>query len=69
MEYVIKGDSKEFKDCLILVCGKSEINAKLALQIMLDNPTDNYKKLIQNMSNLRIKEVEDKDCWWNDNCD
>lgn len=69
LEYIIKGDTPEFKDCLVYVCGKSLDVAKEDLHRMLNNPNENDKKLIQNMGNLRIEETEDKDCWWNFNCD
>lgn len=69
MQYVIKGDTKDFEDCLIYVCGKSLITAKESLSRMLNNPNDNDKKLIKGVSNLRIEKVNDKDCWWNFNND
>lgn len=69
MEYIIKGDTPEFKNCLVYVCGKSFEVAKENLNRMLTNPNENDKKLIQNIENLKIEEVEDKDCWWNFNCD
>jgi len=35
------------------------------LSRLLNNPNDNDKRLIKNHKNLRIEEVDDKDCWWN----
>jgi len=35
----------------------------------LNNPTENDKRLIKDHVNLRIEEVEDRECWWNFNCD
>lgn len=69
MEYIIKGDTPEFKNCLVYVCGKSLDAAKEDLYRMLNNPNENDKKLIHNMKNLRIEKVKDEDCWWNFNCD
>lgn len=74
MEYIIVGDVYAQKDgvkflrndgCLVLVCGKSYENAQSALNKMLINPDENDKKLMKDHENLRIEEVEDKDCWWN----
>lgn len=33
---------------------------------MLNNPTENDKRLMAGHSNFRIKEVPAKDCWWRD---
>ena len=65
MEYIISGDTPQYKDCLVLVCGKSYKKAQAALSRILTNPTENDKKLMKDHENLRIEEVEDKDCWWN----
>jgi hypothetical protein len=69
MEYIIEGDTDKYKDCLVFVCGSSKENAEKALHRILYNPTDNDKRLIEGYQNLRIAEVDDKDCWWNYNCD
>lgn len=69
MEYIIKGDTPEFKNCLVYVCGKLLDVAVEDLHRMLNDPNENDKKLIRNMTNLRIEETGDKDCWWNFNCD
>lgn len=69
MEYIIKGDTAKYEDCLVLVCGTSKENAENALSRLLNNPTNNDKRLIEGHKNLRIVEVSDKDCWWNYNCD
>lgn len=65
MEYIISGDTPQYKDCLVLVCGKSYGNAQASLSRMLTNPTENDKKLMKDHTNLRIEEVKDEDCWWN----
>lgn len=66
MEYVIVGDTKEYKCCLIYVCGKSRENAEKILEGILNNPTENDKLVTKGHTNLRIEEVEDSECWWND---
>lgn len=70
IEYVIVGDTKEYgNSCLVYVVGTSFENAEQVLNRMLNNPNDNDKKLINEVTNLRIEEVDKKDCWWNENCD
>lgn len=69
MEYVIKGDTPEFKNCLVYVCGKEIESANNVLNRILNHPTDNDKKVIRGHHNLRIEEVEDDECWWNFSCD
>jgi hypothetical protein len=66
MEYVIVGDTKEYKNCLIYVCGKSQENAEKILEGILNNPTENDKLVTKGHTNLRIEKVEDSECWWND---
>lgn len=68
-EYIIIGDTEQFKDCLVCLCGSSFDHAQSILRRMLNNPTDNDKKLMEKQTNLRIKEVAEKDCWWNYGCD
>lgn len=63
-DFIIKGDSEQYKDCLVCVCGTSREVAEEHLAKMLSNPSENDKRLIEGMSNLRIEEVEEKDCWW-----
>ena len=45
-EYIIKGDTKEFNDCLICCCGENKSRAEETLNRMVSNPTDNDKRLI-----------------------
>lgn len=68
-DYIIKGDTKEFKDCLIYITGKTYENPEKILDRMLNNPTENDKRLIKGHENFRIGFVKEKDCWWNYNCD
>lgn len=69
MEYIIKGDTERFDSCLVCVCGSSPEEAEKTLHRMINNPTENDRRLIKGHTNLRIEEVADKDCWWNFNCD
>lgn len=69
IEYVITGDTEKYKDCLIYVIGESFDRAKEILNRMLNNPTENDKRVMNGAFNLRIEEVDKKDCWWNGNCD
>lgn len=64
-DYVIVGDTKKYNDCLVYVIGKSYENAEETLSRMLNNPTENDKRLMLEFTNLKIELVEEKDCWWN----
>lgn len=66
MEYTIVGDTEEFKGCLIYLCGTSKENAEEVLDRMLTNPNKNDLAVMEGHTNLRIKEVQDSDCWWNE---
>ena len=68
-EYIIIGDTENYKDCLVCVCGTSLNWANAELYRMLNNPTDNDKRLMQGHTNLRVKEVLAENCWWNGNLD
>ena len=68
-EYIIVGDTKEYKDCLIYVCGYSIEHTEKVLNRMLNNPTKYDEKAMTGLTNLKIKEVNSEDCWWNYNCD
>lgn len=67
-DYVIAGDTKDYKDCLVCVCGTLD-HANEVLDRMLNNPTDSDKRLMNGHHNLRVTEVPEKDCWWHGNCD
>lgn len=68
-EYIIVGDTEKFKDCLVYVCGKSIDHANNVLNKMLTNPDDNDKKVMKGLSNFRVIEVLEEDCWWHGNLD
>ena len=61
IEYIIVGDSKETgnKECLINLAGDKIKGAKKRLQETIAEYGDKY-------DNIKIIEVESKDCWWND---
>ena len=65
-EYIIVGDTKSFKDCLVTVVRGSRSYAEKVLERMLYAPTEDDLLLMRGHKNLRIKEVEEKDQWWND---
>ena len=65
MGWIIIGDTKDNKDCLIYVCGSKE-NAEKVIERMLNNPDENDKRTMKNHFNLRIKETKPKEEWWND---
>ncbi len=69
MEYIIVGDTKEFNDCLVFTCGTSYEHAEEILDRILNNPTENEKRVMKGHKNLRIETVSDDECWWNGNCD
>lgn len=66
MQYIIIGDTENYNGCLICVVSGDITQAENVLRRMLNNPTENDKRLMKGHSNLRIKAVEAKDCWWND---
>lgn len=68
-DYVIIGDTDRFKDCLICIAGKTPEIANKVLDRMLNNPTENDKRLMSGHTNFRIDFAEEKDCWWHRNCD
>ena len=64
-DFIIVGDT-ERGECLVLVVGRKQEYAEEALERMLNNPTENDKRLMEGHSNFRIKEVPAEDCWWRD---
>lgn len=67
MQYIVKGDSEKFDDVLVFVIGHcTKEYAEGVLERMINNPTKNDKRIMKNMRNFRIKEVEENDCWWNE---
>ena len=60
-EYIIVGDYKQFKECLIYVCGSVYERAERVLETTKVLPE--YK----DYTNIHIKEVVANNIWWN-NC-
>lgn len=67
MEYIIIGDTQNFKGCLIYVCSTNRAHAEKVLDRMLNNPNEQDLKVLQTHTNIRISEAED--CWWNGKLD
>ena len=67
-DYVIVGDTKNYKGCLVCVCFTAE-NAEKVLHRMLTNPNEDDKRRMKDHTNLRIERVPKEDCWWHGNCD
>lgn len=65
-EYIIVGDTKDYAECLVYVCGGDRSVAEEYLQRILTNPTDTDKKITEGMTNLRVVEAPEKEQWWND---
>lgn len=64
-EYIITGETKEHGECLVYVCGTSRGNAEKVLHRMLNNPNSNDIIVMKGHTNFRIREIEAKNCWWN----
>lgn len=66
MEYIIVGDTNIHKECLIYTCGKSKETAVNVLDRIINHPTIDDMLMKMKHINIKIQEVDDKDCWWND---
>ena len=64
MNYIIVGDSETYKEILVYTCGTNKEKAEKILNDMLTNPSKEDKVVMKGLSNFKIDEVEDKDCWW-----
>ena len=69
MEYLIVGDTKNYKDCLIYRCGDNRENAEKILNRLLNNPSNDDKIVSKGHFNIKIKKIDDSECWWNDAVD
>lgn len=65
-EYLIVGDTKNHKDCLIYRGGNSREDVERVLDRVLNNPNDYDKFVSKGHFNIRIEEVDSSECWWND---
>lgn len=59
-EYIIVGDTAEYKECLVYVGGRTMEQAKEMLEKAKQDAH------FADHSNFQIKETESKDNWWND---
>ena len=62
-EYIVVGDYKQFKNCLIYVCGHDAENAQRAFEKAMLLPE------FEAYTNIHIEEVEPGERWWDKNCD
>jgi hypothetical protein len=62
--YIIVGDTDQYEDCLVCAIHGGRDHAEDVLERMLNNPTENDKKLMEGHKNLRVKETVQKNCWW-----
>jgi hypothetical protein len=65
VEYIIVGDTDKYEGCLVCLAGDTREGAEELLNNMLTNPSDNAKVLMEGHTNLRVKQVKSRDCWWN----
>jgi hypothetical protein len=65
-EYLIVGDTKNHKDCLIYRCENSREDAEKVLDRVLNNPNNDDKFASKGHFNIRLEEVDSSECWWND---
>lgn len=63
---IITGITKRHGRCLICICGAKP---EEELERMLNNPTKEDLQIIAGATDLEIKEVPEKDCWWNGKLD
>ena len=63
-QYIIAGDTEKYKGCLIYTCGSSIETAKKSLDRILNNPTKDDLFSIKGLTNIRILEEKEEDCWW-----
>ena len=71
-EYIISADyviNGEVCRCLVALAGVTMEHAEEVLDRMVNNPTENDKRLIKSGKNLEIEYLEGKDCWWRYGCD
>lgn len=66
MFYVIAGDTKYHKNCLIYTVGASKERAEEVLKRILTEPNENDLVSCAGHYNLRVEAVERKNAWWLD---
>ncbi len=65
-EFIIIGDTDEYKDCLVTLAGRTRETAEKKLAQMLEHPDKYDKAIMGDCYNLRIKEIESEGAWWHD---
>lgn len=68
-EHLIVGDTENHKDCLIYRCGNNREDAEKILERLLNNPNNDDKFVSKGHFNIRLKEIDNSECWWNDTRD
>lgn len=58
-EFIIVGDTAMYQECLVRLAGADYERAKEILEEVKREGKEGH-------TNFKIKEVADKDCWWND---
>ena len=64
-EYKIVGDTEEYGTCMIYVCKGSREHAENVLNRILNNPNWSDLQALKTHKNIRIKENENEEGWWN----
>lgn len=68
-EFIVAGDTAEYKGCLVFTCGKSLEHAKKVLQESLEGTDPSTARTCKRFTNLRLKRVKSADAWWHGNLD
>lgn len=67
--YIIVGDTKDYKDCLVCICGGNDKDyADQYLKDLLNckRKLEGYKESIDNYSNLHVENTTPENEWWKD---
>ena len=65
-EYIIVGDTSDYTGVLITLAGTTIERAREVLYDLLHDEKISHEHDVDRYSNIRIEEVEGKDCWWRD---
>ena len=60
----IRGDSENYKDCLLWVAGNTKEEAEKILEKILANPDKYQKEKLEQYTNIRV--AEEKNPWYLD---
>lgn len=64
-EFIIIGDTKDYKGCLVCLAGRTQERAEEVLAEVLAKKAEGKDESLNRHENLRIKEIDSKDGWWN----